>query len=109
VAVPIILAISWSIYLTTIPKFKTLHVLAVVLSILFIHAVIVGFAHWEGNKWHLKFGIAFIFGIAIAACWFFAFILSCLIDYYSFHSYTALLFTANFIPICYLVYKKTTW
>jgi hypothetical protein len=80
------------------------HILAVVLIVFFIQALLLGFAHWEGNRWHLKTGVAGLFALAIFAAWAFGFALSCLGRTYSYSGFTALLFTANFIPACFLVY-----
>lgn len=76
---------------------------------LFVQAIIIGFAHWEGNKWQMKWGIAILFAIAVGTAWAFAFALSCLGKTYSYTGYTALLFTLNFIAVCFLTYQKNVW
>lgn len=83
--------------------------LAVCLMILFIVCLIIGFTHWQGNKWYLKRGVAAILGVAILAAFCFAFAVSCLGKTYSYSGFSAIMLTANFIPACFLIYQKTLW
>ena len=106
---PIVIAVVWSSYLSSRTMFPKVTVLAVCLLIFFIVCLIIGFAHWQGNKWHLKRGIAAIFSLAILACLVFAFAVSVLGKTYSFSGFSAIILTVNFIPACFLVFQKTLW
>ena len=108
-AIPIAIGVVWSVHLTGKTDFKIVHVLAVWLLILFISSAIIGFTHWRANKWRMKTGIMCLFGFALFIAWAFGFSISCLGKTYSFTGYTAMLFTLNFVPVCFIIYQKTIW
>ena len=83
-AIPFVIAILWSIHLNSKNSFSSIRILAVFLSIFFITLVIIGFTHWEGNKWYMQRGTLAVFGIAVLSAWAFAFAVSVIGETYSF-------------------------
>jgi len=106
---PIVLAVVWSTVIVHNSEFPVVAVLSVCFWITYPVCMIIGFTHWQSNKWYLKAGVAAIFGLALIFCVTFAFAVSCLGTTYSHSGASAIIFSVNFIPACFLAFQKTHW
>ena len=78
------------------------------LTILFSTATLLAFSAWYGSKWYLGKIVAGLLIVAMLAGWLFVIVTILMPTNFSFSGTSAILFSANFLPACYIVHEKTT-
>lgn len=105
---PVLISVTWAVMLFANDK-DIVNAVGVILMVLFSYTALLGVSQWYGAQWDLSRLSKVFLAIAGICGYFFALTVTVFPKTYSFSGATATLFSANFLPACYLVHKKTEW
>ena len=108
VLTPIAIAAVWAMTLNTGKDPDMLRSAGVGLTILFSTAILLAFSAWYGSKWYFGKIVGILLIVAMLAGWTFVLVTTLIPSNFSFSGTSAILFSANFLPACYIVHEKTT-
>ena len=108
VLTPIAIAVTWALTLHGAKGADNIRSAGVILTILFSTSILLAFSSWYGSKWYFGRVVGFLLGFAVLAGWIFVLVTTLIPANFSFSGTSAILFSANFLPACYIVHEKTT-
>ena len=108
VLTPIAIAVMWAMALNKGEDPDMLRSTGVGLTILFSTSILLAFSAWFGSKWYFGKIVGALLAVAVLAGWVFVLVSSLIPKNFSFSGASAILFSANFLPACYIVHEKTT-
>ena len=107
---PIIIALAWSLYIKDQSSDDDGVITgAIFLMIMFSTFVLLGALVWYGAKWHVSKAVIALFSLGAFSAWLFVLSATLTKDNYTYSGVSAILFATNFLPACYILYKKTVW
>ena len=108
VLTPIAIAGAWAMSLKAGQGTDVVRSAGVILTILFSSSILLAFSSWYGSKWYLGRIVSTLLAFAVLAGWVFVLVTTLVPANFSFSGTSAILFSANFLPACYIVHEKTT-
>ena len=110
VVCPIIIALAWSFYIYDRSSDDDAVIAAAIfLMIMFSTFVLLGAVVWYGAKWHVSKAVIALFSLGAFSAWLFVLVVTLTKENYTYSGVSAILFATNFLPACYILYKKTVW
>ena len=111
---PTIIALAWSLYIYDRNTGEdgnddSVIAAAIFLMITFSTSVLLGAAIWYGAKWNQSKFVIFLFGLGAFSAWLFTLVVALTEENYTYSGVSAILLATNFMPACYILYKKTVW
>ena len=105
---PVAIAAAWTMAVHSGEDPELLRSAGVGLTVLFSTAILLAFSSWYGSKWYFGKIVGALLVVAVLAGWAFVFVSTLIPKNFSFSGASAFLFSANFLPACYIVHEKTT-
>jgi len=107
---PIIIALAWSLaFYSKSEDNDAVIAAAIFLMLMFSTFIILGALIWYGNKWYVSKVVVVFFALGTSSAWLFTLIVSLTDENYTYSGVSAILLSTNFLPACYILYKKTVW
>ena len=108
VLTPIAIAGAWALSLKADQEADAVRSAGVTLTILFSSSILLAFSSWYGSKWYFGRIVGTLLAFAVLSGWIFVLVTTLVPANFSFSGTSAILFSANFLPACYIVHEKTT-
>ena len=107
---PIIIALAWSLHFYSKSEDQDPVIAAAIfLMLMFSTFILLGALIWYGNKWYVSNVVIVFFALGAFSAWLFTLTVSLTNDNYTYSGVSAIIFSTNFLPACYILYKKTIW
>ena len=104
--VPLIFAITWGLNMTRKEEVDSVQAVSVTMTVVVSSLTLLSFSSWYGGKWHLSRFVGVLLILSCLAGWGFALTILLLPEYFSYSGTSAIMFSTNFLPAVYIIYKK---
>ena len=105
-AIPVVFAVIWGVGVRNYTTEDPVQAASVTFTVIISTYVMLSFSTWYGAKWYLGRLSGTLLLLAIISGWGFALVILLIPDYFSYSGTSAILFTTNFLPLTYIIYKK---